>query len=173
MRGGEDTARDAGGRKAARGGGPQPLGRKIERSGPWLDIHINPSPMGVGITIQNRVMRRAHETARSVLESETRFRSVVESLREGLIITDLEDRILYVNPRITDLTGRRPEELTGKTAQDLLFETKGWKEADSRLAARRNQTRMRYEAPLLDCDGNVHPAQVIPSPARTADRAVP
>jgi PAS domain S-box-containing protein len=114
-------------------------------------------------------MRREHETARSVLESETRFRSVVESLREGLIITDLDDRILYVNPRITDLTGRRPEELAGKTAQDLLFETEGWKDADSRLAARRNQTRMRYEAPLVDRDGKVHPVQVISSPVRNPD----
>ena len=162
----EDTSLVAEIRKAARGGGPQHLRRQIERSGPWLDIHINPSPMGVGITIQNRAMRCAHETARSVLESETRFRSVVESLREGLIITDLDDRILYVNPRITDLTGRRPEELAGQTAQDLLFETEGWKEADSRLAARRNQTRMRYE---LDRDGKVHPVQVISSPVRNSD----
>jgi len=142
-------------RKAVRGGGPQRLRRQIERGGPWLDIFINPSPMGVGITIQNRAMRRAHKTARSVLESETHFRSVVESLREGLIITDL--------------TGRTPEEFAGKTAQDLLFETEGWNEADSRLAARRNQARMRSEAPLVDRNGKVHPVQVISSPIRNPD----
>ena len=165
----EDASLVAEIRKAVRGGGPQRLRRQVERSGPWLDVYINPSAMGVGITIQNKAMRRQYETARSVLESETRFRSVVESLREGLIITDLDDRILYVNPRITDLTGRSPEELADKKAQSLLFKTKGWKEAKTRLAARRNQTRMRYEAPLVHRDSEVHLVQVISSPLRNPD----
>ena len=165
----EDSSLVAEVRKAARGGGPQRLRRQAERGGPWLDVYINPSAMGVGITIQNKAVRHHHETARSVLESETRFRSVVESLREGLIITDLDDRILYINPRITDLTGRSPEELAGKKAQNLLFKTKGWTEAKTRLAARHNRTRMRYEAPLVDRDGKVHPVQVISSPLRNPD----
>ena len=113
--------RDAEVRKAARGGGPARLRRQLDRDGPWLDVYVNPSPTGVSVTIQNRARRQVREAERSLRDSETRFRSVVESLREGLVITDLSDRIVYVNSRITDLTGHRPEDLDGKQAHDLLF----------------------------------------------------
>ena len=159
-------------RKAIRGGGPARLRRQLERDGPWLDLHINPSARGVSVTVQNRARRQAREVERSLRDSETRFRSVVESLGEGLIITDLDDRIVYVNSRITDLTGRRPEELDGKQAQDLLFDTANWKGGDSRMKARREKKRTRYNAPLLNKEGGVLRVKVISTPLRDADGAV-
>ncbi len=97
---------------------------------------------------------------------------MVESLREGLIITDLNDRIVYVNSRITELTGHRAEDLDGKQAQDLLFDTANWKDGDSRMTARRERKRTRYDAPLLGKDGKVLPVEVISTPFRDADGAV-
>ena len=97
---------------------------------------------------------------------------MVESLREGLIITDLDDRIEYVNPRITDLTGHRPEDLDGKQAQELLFDTKNWKGQEKRMIARREKKRTRYKAPLMDKDGNVLPVEVISTPLRNSEGAV-
>ena len=97
---------------------------------------------------------------------------MVESLGEGLIITDLNDHIVYVNSRITDLTGHRAEDLSGKKAQDLLFDIANWADGDSRMAARRERKRTRYDAPLLDKDGNVVPVEVISTPLRDADGAV-
>ena len=40
-----------------------------------------------------------------LLESEARFRAVVESLGEGLLITDVDDVVLDMNARMTELTG--------------------------------------------------------------------
>ena len=97
---------------------------------------------------------------------------MVESLREGLIITDLNDRIEYVNPRITDLTGHRPEDLDGKQAQELLFDIANWKGREKRMTARREKKRTRYKAPLIDKDGTVLPVDVISTPLRNADGAV-
>ena len=99
---------------------------------------------------------------------------MAESLREGLIITDLSDRIVYVNSRITELTGHRPEDLDGKQAHDLLFDTANWKGkgSDSRMKARREKKRTRYDAPLLDKDGKVVSVEVISTPLRDADGAV-
>ena len=159
-------------RKAARGGGPARLRRQLDRDGPWLDLYVNPSATGVSVTLQNRARRKQRETERSLRDSETRFRSVVESLREGLVITDLSDCIVYVNSRITDLTGHRPEDLDGKQAQDLLFDTANWKDRDSRMTARRERKRTRYNAPLLDRDGKVVSVEVISTPLRDADGAV-
>jgi PAS domain S-box-containing protein len=159
-------------RKAIRGGGPARLRRQLERDGPWLDLYIHPSTTGVSVTIRNRTRQKERESERSLRDSETRFRSVVESLREGLIITDLNDRIVYVNSRITDLTGHRAEDLDGKQAQDLLFDTANWKDGDSRMTARRERKRTRYDAPLLDKDGKVLRVEVISTPLRNADGAV-
>ena len=159
-------------RKAIRGGGPARLRRQLEHDGPWLDLYVNPSATGVSVTLQNRDRQTDWEAERSPRDSETRFRSVVESLGEGLIITDLNDRILYVNSRITDLTGHRAEDLDGRQAQDLLFDTANWKDGDSRMTARRERKLTRYDAPLLDKDGKVLPVEVISTPFRDADGAV-
>lgn len=172
MAGLEDRSIVAEVRKAFRGGGPAQLRRQLERDGPWLDLYINPSATGVSVTLQDRGRREARASERSLRDSETRFRSVVESLREGLIITDLDDRIVYVNSRITDLTGHRPEDLDGKEAQDLLFDTANWGDCDARMTARREKKRTRYEAPLLDKQGNVLPVEVISTPLRDADGTV-
>ncbi len=159
-------------RKAMRGGGPARLRRQLELDGPWLDLYINPSATGVSVTFQNKGRSKRREAERSLRDSETRFRSVVESLGEGLVITDLQDRIVYVNSRITDLTGHRPEDLDGKQAQDLLFDTANWKDGDSRMTARRERKRTRYDAPLLDKNGKVLAVEVISTPLRDADGAV-
>jgi PAS domain S-box-containing protein len=159
-------------RKAVRGGGPARLGRQLERDGPWLDVFITPSATGVSVTIQNRARQKERQAERSLRDSETRFRSVVESLHEALIITDLNDRIVYVNSRVSDLTGRRPEDLDGQQAQELLFDTENWKAADSRMAARRDKKRTRYDAPLLDKEGGVARVEVISTPLRGSGGAV-
>ena len=159
-------------RKAVRGGGPARLRRQLERDGPWLYLYVNPSANGVSVTLQNRARRKERQAERSLRDSETRFRSVVESLREGLIITDLNDRIVYVNSRISDLTGHRPEDLDGKQAQELLFDTANWRDGDSRMTARREKKRTHYEAPLLDKEGKVLQVEVISTPLRDSDGAV-
>jgi PAS domain S-box-containing protein len=155
-------------RKAARGGGPARLRRQFEQDGPWLDVYINPVDNGVSVTLQNKSRRYEKEAERSLQESETRFRSVVEALAEGLIITDLQDRVIYVNPRISELTGHRPEDLGGRNAQELLFDTKSWKDAEVRLLARKDRTRLQYEAPLLHKDGHTIGVEVISTPLRNA-----
>jgi PAS domain S-box-containing protein len=172
MKGIKDRSIIAEVRKAVRGGGPALLRRQLERDGPWFDLNLNPSSSGISVTIRNRARGKQRESERSLRNSETRFRSVVESLGEGLIITDLNDRIVYVNSRITDLTGHRAEDLDGKKAQDLLFDTANWGDGDSRMAARREKKRTRYDAPLLDKDGKVVPVEVISTPLRDADGAV-
>ena len=89
-----------------------------------------------------------------------------------MIITDLNDRIEYVNPRITELTGQHPEDLDGKQAQELLFDTANWEEREERMTARRERKRTRYKAPLIGKNGAVLPVDVVSTPLRNADGAV-
>lgn len=54
-------------------------------------------------------------------ESEHRFRTVVEALGEGLVITDSRDRIVYVNARMCELTGYNEDEIMGRSFRRLMF----------------------------------------------------
>lgn len=56
----------------------------------------------------------------ALAESEERFRRLVETMKEGLIILDAERRILYVNPHLEKVSGYRLEELVGNAVQDFL-----------------------------------------------------
>ncbi len=47
------------------------------------------------------------------------FKSVVEQNPLSILITDVEGRINYVNPKFTELTGYKPEDAAGKTPDIL------------------------------------------------------
>ncbi|HKN65237.1 MAG TPA: PAS domain S-box protein [Gemmatimonadaceae bacterium] len=64
------------------------------------------------------VLRKRVET--ELRESEARLRAIVRSMKEGLIITDLDDRVQFVNERTVELTGRPAQELIGRRASELL-----------------------------------------------------
>jgi PAS domain S-box-containing protein len=63
----------------------------------------------------------ARHRAQARLEaSERRFRTLVETMREGLAIMDAQGRLTYVNDRILELGGFVREELLGQPVLDLL-----------------------------------------------------
>jgi PAS domain S-box-containing protein len=53
-------------------------------------------------------------------EAGVRHRNVIESMGEGLLITDLEDHILYANPRTAEPSGYAAEGMLRRQAQELL-----------------------------------------------------
>lgn len=61
---------------------------------------------------------RAHE--RDMVASEARYRRVVGTANEGILITDIEFRITYVNERLCGITGFAPEGLIGRSVTDFL-----------------------------------------------------
>ena len=56
------------------------------------------------------LLPRRLDLSRRLQEREEFYRSILESLDEGVIITDRESRILYVNSRMECLTGYPPAE---------------------------------------------------------------
>jgi two-component system cell cycle sensor histidine kinase/response regulator CckA len=55
--------------------------------------------------------------------SEERFREIVETTSEGVVVLDGDGRIGYTNDRFAALVGRSPEELPGTPVQDLVTAT--------------------------------------------------
>lgn len=100
-------------------------------------------------------------------ESETRFRTVVESLGEGLLITDLSDVVLYANTRITELCGYSRDELVGQPAFELIVPQSGWADLKEKNQRRAKGISERYELLLKRKDGTKFWAETYASPYRS------
>jgi PAS domain S-box-containing protein len=126
--------------------------------------------------LERRVRERAEELRTEVAErklaveaqreSERRFQSVVESLGEGIIITDLDDAILYINARMADLTGYTPEEMIGKRAYELFLPESERAKALERVGQRQRGVSERYVVQVRRKDGSQFWCEVSARPYR-------
>ena len=64
---------------------------------------------------------RLNALERAVKSSEYRFGSIMESMAEGLIISDSEGRVTYANSRFAEIMGYSQQELLGRSVTDIHF----------------------------------------------------
>jgi PAS domain S-box-containing protein len=100
------------------------------------------------------------------MASPENFRAVVEGLAEGVLLTDLDDRVLYVNPRMCALTGFSEADYLGRPAYELLLPREQWPTLLGRLERRSAGEAETYEVDLLRKDGSAFRARVTASPFR-------
>ncbi len=60
------------------------------------------------------------------LEAEWLLQTVVENLNDGVVITNLQDQVLYVNSRLAKLVGCSVAEMVGKSANHFFHTIEGW-----------------------------------------------
>ncbi|MBB4635384.1 putative bifunctional diguanylate cyclase/phosphodiesterase [Longimicrobium terrae] len=111
------------------------------------------APAVAGIVINSRDVTERANAENALRESEIRFRTVAESLGEGLLITDLNDVISYANPRMEQIYGYTPEELVGRAGMDVLIPPEDVQAFREGLARRAEGTAERYEMRSLRKDG--------------------
>lgn len=91
-----------------------------------LNLLINSSIIeyqgGEAILSINRDITERKKADAALRESEYKMRTLLESMSEGLIQVDREDRIEFVNDRFCEMTGYEREELLGKVCLDILFD---------------------------------------------------
>src|SRR5215813_8138479 len=76
------------------------------------------------------------ELAALLGQREEFYRNILDHLGEGVIITDGDDRILYVNARMKDISGYSREELVGKIGYEVLSPEKDWTRMKGRIRER-------------------------------------
>src|SRR5580658_7795996 len=103
--------------------------------------------MGTAVTVQ--ILRRG---TLAVRESEARFRSVVESLGEGILIMNAADNILFLNQRTTELLGWRGEEILGRKVSEVMVSPERATEMALRNARRFQGLSEKYETVLRHRD---------------------
>ena len=102
-------------------------------------------------------------------QGEAFFRAILESLDEGVLITDAEDRILYVNAKMEAIGQASRAEMLGRRSAELLIPEEDrprfWERHQERLQGRREI----YEHEQLLPDGRRRWIRVCSSPLATPE----
>jgi PAS domain S-box-containing protein len=96
------------------------------------------------------------------------YRSILESLGEGVIITDRDSRILYANSRVECLTGRPRAELIGAVSYELMMPKEEWPAMRRRLKDRLAGKEETYDYEAVRADGQRHWVSVRAFPYRNS-----
>jgi PAS domain S-box-containing protein len=83
---------------------------------PWRDKNGNI----IGIIGSNRDITERKIAEEALYESETRYKAIFESAKEGILIADVETKqLVYANPALCRMYGYTEEELCRKTVCDI------------------------------------------------------
>jgi two-component system cell cycle sensor histidine kinase/response regulator CckA len=136
-------------------------------------IHDSPLPNPdvarsvLTVTAARAAAELEHRLAlRVIAESEAHFHALLEEMTAGVIVTDMEDVITFVNRPMSELSGYADGEMLGRLASTLLIP-----EEDRRLLYERNERRRqglaeRYDAMLKRKDGTLFRAHISATPHR-------
>jgi PAS domain S-box-containing protein len=107
-------------------------------------------------------------TQSALQESEEKYRTIVETANEGIWVVDSEIRTTYVNKRMAEMLGYRPEEMIGKRSSDFMGE-----EEKARLGLalerRRQGIKESLEFKFVRKDGSTLWALASAAPLRDSD----
>ncbi|MEW6303864.1 MAG: sigma 54-interacting transcriptional regulator [Verrucomicrobiota bacterium] len=101
-------------------------------------------------------------------QREELYRTVLESLSEGILITNHESRIIYANSVLEEITGYQKEELIGAISYKLLLPPEEWPVMESRLKQRLSGKQENYEHQIFRKDGHKHWVRVKATPYRNS-----
>ncbi len=131
----------------------------------------------VAASAQNEVdhLHRAQSCARAearLRAAELGFRTVAHEMGEGLVFTDLDDVVLYANPRFCEIYGYRSDEMIGRITGELLLPPDEQSSLRRRLVDRARGIEERYRMRNARQDGSDVWVEVRALPLRTPDGRV-
>jgi PAS domain S-box-containing protein len=89
----------------------------------WTDVSAIALPFSNGqVVITTRDITESKKAEEKIKESEEKYRTIVETTNEGIIVCDSNFKATYVNNKMADMLGYCPEEIIGKTALDFTDE---------------------------------------------------
>jgi PAS domain S-box-containing protein len=96
--------------------------------------------------------RKLAETG--LIESEQKYRTLIDNINEVLMMVDNNDRVLYVNKRFTEILGYTSEEIIGEIGYKLLYDPKDQDIiVDAGYKRRNNIANYQYEITFTAKDG--------------------
>lgn len=122
----------------------------------WIDVTAKNSLHNItigGIVINFRDITGRKLVEESLKESEQKYRSLVDSMNEGLGVLNKNGIFIFINKCGCDMLGYQPEELIGKPIT-FIFDEENQKIIREQLAQRREGVSHNYEATCLRKDGS-------------------
>lgn len=104
-----------------------PMGfRFLKKGGGWCFIEAIGSnllndPDVEGIVINGRNVTERKEAEQKLVESEHKYRTLIERMNEGLLYVDNDGVIQFVNEQFCNLVGYKEDELVGKIAHTIFL----------------------------------------------------
>ncbi|MBN2058315.1 MAG: PAS domain S-box protein [Candidatus Saganbacteria bacterium] len=92
---------------------------KDERIVGWRDNYVYRLPSGEIVAIYNDVTARK-QAEQALKESEERYRTVVNSMAEGVVSLDITGKIIQINQRALEMSGFKREQLMGRNFISVL-----------------------------------------------------
>ena len=108
-------------------------------------------------------IERAERATQTVSLSEARYRLLVETAGEGIVILDRFGRLTFANARLAELLGAPVDDLTGKSMLDLAPNDEKAAMIDS-IARQRRGLAERRSGRLMRADGTSVPVKLTSSP---------
>lgn len=134
-------------------------------------LHRNPYvlwPIGILlggiIALMIIIGRRRRNFVATLKESEEKFRTLIESMSEGVMHVNNDDVILFVNQRLCEMLGYTTEEIVGKVGKELFFSDEDRHIIDEKNALRLHNVSDKYQIQLRKKSGEVMWAEISGAP---------
>ena len=88
-----------------------------------------------------------------LIASEERYRNLVETMQEGILVLDRDGQLTYVNRQMSNMLGMAPDELIGRDCTDFI-ETKYRSAFESHLKVASDQLALKFEMNFIRADGH-------------------
>lgn len=99
------------------------------------------------------IEEKRKEAERALKKSEKHYRTLVEALGEGVVVTDLDNKIQYVNPAICSLLGYKKSELIGRNFEDFIPPSQ-WSKIKEHNRLRLKGENSSYELQIITRSGD-------------------
>ncbi len=119
--------------------------RYLSADGTYRTIEWRAHPIENLIYASGRDITEKKQLVEALSESETRYRSLVEQMQDGLLVDDMHGNITYVNPRFCQMVEYDKDELIGRNGYDFLLPEKSKKIVAGKDKNRLKGNSDRYE----------------------------
>ncbi|MBI4672895.1 MAG: PAS domain S-box protein [Chloroflexi bacterium] len=106
----------------------------------------------IGLVGVNHDITDIKQAQAALAESEAKYRRIVETAQEGMMTTDAENKVVYINPRGAQIFGYPPEELLGRNPVQYL-RPDFLAAAEARVQARRQGLQTESDLVIIRKDG--------------------
>ena len=119
------------------------------------------------IGAENKYKAEVNHNRRIIKElsiSDERYQSVMDNIAEGIVISDLDDNLIFINDKMCELTGYAASEVLGTKAYQTFVPEDYWELFELKSNRRQFGNSEQYEIPHINKDGYIWWASVHASP---------